>query len=307
MGFFHLVKQHHLIGTATHRFGQSTAFFVTDIAGRRTNKPGDRVFFHIFGHINPAYGGFIIKQKLGQRLGQFGLADTGRAKKQETANRPRRVLQTGARATHGTRHGFNGSILPNHPAVQIIFHSQQFFALTGQHFFDRHTGPARDNGGNMVFRYRFFQHGLVALMRCLLGFSQLIFQRRNNAIGQFTGAFQFTAPLHLFQLQPRRLKLFLDFLAAGQPVFFALPARRQTGDFFLQPGQFALQLDQPVGRGFVGFLFQRLALNFQLHNAPVKLVQFFRLAVNLHPQAAGRLIDQINRLIGQKPVSDIAL
>ena len=44
-----------------------------------------------------------------------------------------------------------------------------------------------------------------------------------------------------------------------------------------------------------------------MQDLAIKLVQFLGLAVNFHPQAAGGLVDPVDRLIGQKPVGDIAV
>ena len=49
------------------------------------------------------HGLLVVKQELGERLAQLGLADAGRAQEQERADRPVRVLQAGARAAHRVR------------------------------------------------------------------------------------------------------------------------------------------------------------------------------------------------------------
>ena len=48
MRLFDFVEQHDLIGPAPHRLGQRAALLVADIAGRRADQPGDRMFLHIF-------------------------------------------------------------------------------------------------------------------------------------------------------------------------------------------------------------------------------------------------------------------
>nr|ADI18604.1 hypothetical protein [uncultured Rhodospirillales bacterium HF4000_24M03] len=92
MGFFDLVEQDDLIGPAADCFGQRAAFVVSDIAGRRPDQPGDRMYFHIFRHVDADHGGFVVEQELGQSAGQFSFADAGRPQEQERANRPARVL-----------------------------------------------------------------------------------------------------------------------------------------------------------------------------------------------------------------------
>src|SRR5690606_5163613 len=52
---------------------------------------------------------------------------------------------------------------------------------------------------------------------------------------------------------------------------------------------------------------QRLALDLQLHDATVDLIQFFRLGINLHAQASRRLVDEVNGLIRQETVGNVAI
>ena len=95
-----------------------------------------------------------------------------------------------------------------------------------------------------------------------------------------------------------RVKLFLDLLGTGQMVLFRLPTRGQPGRFFFQRGEFLLQLAQPVGGSAVGFLFQRLALDLELDDAAVKLVDLFGFGIDFHAQPGCGFIDQVDRLVG---------
>ena len=83
MGLFDLVEQDDLVGPAPHGFGQHPALVIADIARRRTDQAGDGVFLLELRHVEPQDGTVIIEQEFRQCLGQFGLADTGRADKQE--------------------------------------------------------------------------------------------------------------------------------------------------------------------------------------------------------------------------------
>ena len=75
----------------------------------------------------------------------------------------------------------------------------------------------------------------------------------------------------------------------------------------LQIGQVLFQLLQPFLAGLVLFFLERLSLNLQLHGAPVDFVQLGGLGVDLHTQPRGRLVDQVNRLVRQVPVGDVAV
>jgi hypothetical protein len=83
MGFLHLVQQDHRIGFAPHRFGEATAFFVTNIAGRRADQLGYGMLLHILAHVDAYQMILGIEQKAGQRLAQLGLAHAGGAEEEE--------------------------------------------------------------------------------------------------------------------------------------------------------------------------------------------------------------------------------
>ena len=83
VGLLDLVEQHHLVGTAAHRLGQHPALVIADVARRRADQAADGMLFHIFGHVDADHRGGIVEQEFGQRLGQLGLADPGRAEEQE--------------------------------------------------------------------------------------------------------------------------------------------------------------------------------------------------------------------------------
>ena len=75
----------------------------------------------------------------------------------------------------------------------------------------------------------------------------------------------------------------------------------------LEAGDLLIQLVEPRFRGRVGFLAQGLALDFQLHQTPVQLIELFGFRVHGHAHPAAGLIYQINGLVGQKPPADIAV
>src|SRR6267378_810885 len=58
------------------------------------------MLLHVLRHVDADHRALVIEQEFGERLGELGLADAGRPKKQERAHRPVRVLQPGAGAAH---------------------------------------------------------------------------------------------------------------------------------------------------------------------------------------------------------------
>ena len=98
MSLFNLIEQHNRVGLAAYRLGQLTALIVSDISGRRSDKTGDGVFLHIFGHIDTNHVVFVIKQTIGKSLCKLRLADTGGTQEQEATDR----LVGGRRCLHGS-------------------------------------------------------------------------------------------------------------------------------------------------------------------------------------------------------------
>ncbi len=77
--------------------------------------------------------------------------------------------------------------------------------------------------------------------------------------------------------------------------------------FLLQVGQLLLELAEPLARRLVRLLAQRLALDLELHDAAAHLVELRRHRVDLHAQLRRRLVDEVDRLVRQEPVGDVAM
>ena len=150
MRLLDLVEEHDLIGPAPHRFGQRAALLVTDVSRRRADQARDRMFLHVFRHVDADQRIFIVEQVFRQRFGQLGLADAGRAKKHERTDRPVRILQSGARAPHGGRNRVHCVLLADDALGKLVFHAQELFLLAFEHPVDRHAGPARDDLGDVI-------------------------------------------------------------------------------------------------------------------------------------------------------------
>ena len=150
MRLLDLVEQHDLIGPPPHRLGERAALVVADIARRRADQARDRVLLHVLRHVDADERRLVVEQEFRQRLGQLGLADAGRAKEHERADRPVRILQTGAGAPHRVETAFTASAWPmtRLPICSSIL--QQLLALAFEHAVDGNAGPARNNLRNVV-------------------------------------------------------------------------------------------------------------------------------------------------------------
>ena len=135
----------------------------------------------------------------------------------------------------------------------------------------------------------------------------MLLDLRDHAVQQLRGARQIAAALRNLNLAARLIQPLLQLLGLGDLFLLRLPGGRHGVGLLFQLGQFLLQPRQPLPRRRIAFLAQRLALDLQLDHPPVEFVQLLRLAVHLHAQPAGRFVDQVDRLVRQEPVGDVAV
>ncbi len=306
MRLLDLVEQHDLVGPAPHRLGQRAAFLVADIARRRADQAGDRVLLHVLGHVDAHERRVVVEQEAGERLGQLGLADARGAEEHERADRPVRVLQPGPGAPDRGRDRLHRLPLADDALGQRLLHGQQLLALALQHLVHRHAGPARDHAATWA--------GVTASsimpsrppgLRLDLG--ELLLQPRDHPVGELTRALVLALALGRGQLVARLVELLLEAGGRAELVLLGLPPGGDRRRALLEIGQLLLQADQPVARGGIGLLLERLGLDLEPHDLAVDRIELFRLRIDLHAQARAGLVDQVDRLVGQEPVGDVAV
>ena len=122
------------------------------------------------------------------------------------------------------------------------------------------------------------------------------------------GGFRIVArALDALDLETHLLQFFFERPDLLNRLFLLLPLRRQAGPGLLEVGQLALEARQPLGRRLVRLLAQRFALDLELHDAPLDLVELGGHRVDLHPQSRRRLVDEVDGLVGQEAVGDVAM
>ena len=136
---------------------------------------------------------------------------------------------------------------------------------------------------------------------------ELLFEARDAAVLKLAGLGEIAAALRLLELQPGGVELLLDLRFAGDLVLLRLPALGQLGRLLLEVGKLLLELAETLLRGLVAFLLQRLALDLQLDDAPVEILDLLGLGFDLHPDPARGLVHQVDRLVGQEAVGDVAV
>ena len=186
---------------------------------------------------------------------------------------------------------------------------QQLLDLAFQQLADRDVRPGRHDFGDLFGADLFLQEHPAALHLAQLGLGvvQRTLQAGQLAVLQLGCAAVVGAALRLFDLVPRAVDLLLDARHALDHLALAAQPRVQAAALLLQVGQLALDGRQPLLRRGVALLLQRLALDLELHDAPLDLVQLGRVGGDLHAQPAGGLVDQVDGLVGQEAVGDVAV
>ena len=81
----------------------------------------------------------------------------------------------------------------------------------------------------------------------------------------------------------------------------------RSADFFSSACELGLEHVQPRARAGIVLLLQRLLLDLEPDDLAVDRIELLRLGIDLHVQPRRRLVDQVDRLVGQEAVGDVAV
>ena len=101
--------------------------------------------------------------------------------------------------------------------------------------------------------------------------------------------------------------LLLELADGGDGVLFHLPTGLAGVGLLAQIGELRFDLSEALPGMRVGFLQQRLALDFELHDAALDFVDFDGQRIDLHAQRGGGFVDEVDGLVGQETVGDVAM
>ena len=309
MRLFHLIKEDDRIGLAAHRLGQLSALVVADVAGRRADQARDRIFLHIFAHINAHEVVLIVKKHLGKRLCQLGLAHARRAEEQEGADRAARITDARAGAQDGIRYAGDGLLLADHAAVQNFIKTQELIPLPLHQLGNGNARPTRHDAGDLLFGDLVTQKGVLPLfiIRFFFFCGELFFKRRQPPELQLGRLVQVVAVLGALDLRFYRLDLLADPLRLADVLLFPLPARFHFIKLRAQVGKLLADAAEMLLGELIGLLFQGGLLDLELHNFARDLVKLGGHRVHLGFDKGAGLVDQVDRLVGQETVGNIAV
>src|SRR5690606_6742847 len=100
--------------------------------GRSTDQSRHRMLLPVLGHVDANHGVLVIEEEVGERLGEFGLADTGRPEEQEGSGRAPGVADARTRAADGIRYRGHRLLLPDETLAEFAFEMQQLLRLALQ-------------------------------------------------------------------------------------------------------------------------------------------------------------------------------
>ena len=309
MRLFHLVKEYDAVGPAAHGLRQLAALVVADISRGRADQPRDGVLLHVLAHVDAHHVLLIIKERLRQRLGQFRLAHARGAQEQERADRPRRVGDARPRAQDGLRHLFDGLILADDALVQHLVQVQQLFALALHELCDRDARPAGDDAGDFLLRHLVAQQRAALLLALgdLFLLRQLALQLRKAAVLELRGAVEVVFALRLFNLRVDLLDLLAQLLHLADGLLLVLPLGLHLVEARAHVRKLLLDLGQMLLRDGVRLLLEGGLLDLVLHDLAADVVQLLGHGVHLGADHCAGLIDQVDGLVGQKTVGNIAV
>ncbi len=110
------------------------------------------MLLHIFGHVDADHVPLVVKEGLGQSLGQLRLAHAGGAQEDKGANGAALILQARPAPQNGLADGGDGLVLADDPAVEDLRQAEELLLLALHQLADRDAGPLADHGGNLFLR-----------------------------------------------------------------------------------------------------------------------------------------------------------
>jgi hypothetical protein len=200
-------------------------------------------------------------------------------------------------------------VLADHALVQPLLHVDELRHLALHQLRHGDAGPLGHDLGHVLVVDLLLQEGRVGLLLGELGLElrDLLLELRDLAVAELGRPREVGVALGALRLAVRLLEPLLDRADRLDCVLLALPVRLHLTRLLAQVGELPLDRLAARGAGVVLLLLQRLELDLELLDAALDLVDLGRHRVDLDTQPRGGLVDQVDRLVGEKAVGDVAL
>ncbi len=136
---------------------------------------------------------------------------------------------------------------------------------------------------------------------------QLLLQARDARIANLGGQLQVALTGGALLIELSTFQLGFEVLHVDDGVLLVLPLGLLGVERLLSCGNVVAQLLQTLLGGVVGLLHERLLLDLHLDELALGGIHLFRHGVDLDAQAAGRLVHEVDGLVGQEAVGDVAV
>ena len=140
----------------------------------------------------------------------------------------------------------------------------------------------------------------------LLGLEQL-FELGDTAVLDLGRLGQVTALAGLFEFELGLFELLLGRAHLLDLFFFRVPLGLHRGRFFVEVGDALFDIAKARLRLFVGLTCECLTLDLELQYLAFEHVDLLRQRIDLDTDPRCRLVDQVDRLVRQKAVGDVAV
>src|SRR5258708_4951140 len=290
-------------------FGELTAFFIADIARRRADQTRNAVLLHVFGHVDADHQLFIVEQKLREGAGEFGFTDAGGPQENEGADGAIGDAHSSTSARHVIANARQGFVLAHLAQSQALLHVNELLRFAFEQAANRDSRPLAHQLGDVFLIDLFLEHPRIFLNRRkpFLGLLHLAFRCGNSSIANLGDFRQLSRAFIalLFGLELFDLLFQLANFADG--FLFGLPARFSAAGVFAQLGELFFNLYAALFGVSIALFEQRLALDFELHDAALDFINFHGERIDLHAEAGGRFVNQVDGLVRQEAVGDVTV
>ena len=169
------------------------------------------------------------------------------------------------------------------------------------------SGPTGHDLSNLFLGHPLVHHGLVARFSSLLRLTKLSHDTGYVPVLQFCRLFQIVIVFCHLDLVVDLLQFRFQRMDSLHHILLIIPFRLRPSKFFPQLCQLLLENCKPLPAEVIGLLFQSSFFDLQLHNMPLHVIQFRGQGIQLRLDQSTCLIHEINGLIRQKTVGDVAI
>ena len=266
----------------------------------------------VLGHVDAHDRAVVVEHELRQRLRQLRLAHARGPEEQEGAERAVGIGDARPRAAHRVGYGGHGSGLADEPLADDLLHLQEFLRLALEQAPDGHSRPRGDDFGDLVGVHALGDHRLRVGVRLSglsrLGLRDLRLDRRDLAVLE-------TPSLLVAALADGPLEVGAQFVEpdpqladAVTPRLLGLPPRVESGELLGLVSELGTEFVEAFGgRGVtvsVGFDEVGL-LHLQAVHLALKGVDLLRRGIQLHAQAGGGFVDEVDGLVRQLAAGNV--